>query len=248
MKNEVLSGRKDDSGPSALDRAVDRALSRQRAAYAREAGRLVEATLRLIRERGVLEPSVAAIVRAARLSNQAFYRHFRTKHELLVAVLDEGIRLLAAYLEERMAKATTPAQQVEEWLRGVLEQALHPRGAAATRPFAVRRSELAMHHPEEVARSEQQLTQPLIHALEAARAAGALPQVDPQRDGEALYHLALGWLEARLEEPTPARREDAERLVAFAMSGLRGMATRETPANLPHASLQAPPSGARSEP
>ena len=61
--------------------------------------------------------------------------------------------------------------------------------------------------------------------------------MDPARDGEALYHLALAWLEARLEEPEPARREDAERLVRFALAGLRGMAT-----------LQAPPGGARSEP
>ena len=208
---------------------MDRALSRQRAAYAREAGRLVQATLRLIRERGVLEPSVAAIVRAAGLSNQAFYRHFRTKHELLVAVLDEGIRLLATYLEQRMAAAATPAGQVEEWLRGVLEQALHPRGAAATRPFAVRRGELAVHHPEEVARSERQLTEPLRRALAAAGASGELPHVDPARDGEALYHLALAWLEARLEEPGPARREDAERRVAFAMAGLRGMGALQAP-------------------
>jgi AcrR family transcriptional regulator len=158
VKNEVLSQRNDGPNASVLNRAVDRALARQRAAYAREAGRLVQSTLRLIRERGVLEPSVAAIVRAAGLSNQAFYRHFRTKHELLVAVLDEGIRLLATYLEERMAAAATPAEQVEAWLRGVLEQALHPRGAAATRPFAVRRGELAVHHPEEVARSRKSHT------------------------------------------------------------------------------------------
>jgi AcrR family transcriptional regulator len=220
VKNEVLSRRNESS---ALSRAVERALARQRAAYEREAGRLVQATLRLIRERGVLEPSVAAIVRAAGLSNQAFYRHFRTKHELLVAVLDEGIRLLAVYLEQRMAAAATPAAQVEAWLRGVLEQALHPRGAAATRPFAVGRGQLGAHHAEEVARSEQQLTEPLRRALEASRRAGELPHVDPVRDAEALYHLALGWMEARLEEPAPARREDAERLVAFAMAGLRGV-------------------------
>ena len=234
MKSDVLSKLNPDSGPappsapanarSVLDRAVDRALARQRAAYARDAARLVQATLRLIRERGVLDPSVAAIVRAAGLSNQAFYSHFRTKHELLVAVLDEGIRLLATYLAQRMAAAATPAGQVEEWLRGVLEQALPPRGAAATRPFAVQRGELAVHYPEEVARSERQLREPLRRALEAARDSGELPRVDPLRDGEALYHLALGWMEARLEEPDPARREDAERLVAFALAGLRGVA------------------------
>jgi len=228
VKNEVLSRRNESREPgrprgSVLDRAVDRALSRQRAAYEREAGRLVAATLRLIRERGVLEPSVAAIVRAAGLSNQAFYRHFRTKHELLVAVLDEGIRLLAAYLEQRMAAATEPEAKVEAWLRGVLEQGLHPRGAAATRPFAVQRGELAVHHPEEVARSERQLREPLREALEAARAAGSLPHVDPARDAETLHHLAFAWLEARLAEGEPARRADADRLVAFALAGLRGV-------------------------
>jgi AcrR family transcriptional regulator len=219
MRNKVLSDR---NAPSALDRAVERALERQRAAYAREAGRLVNAALRLIRERGVLEPSVAAIVRAAGLSNQAFYRHFHSKHELLVAVLDEGIRRLAAYLDERMARAETPLEQVREWLRGVLEQALHPRGAEATRPFAVGRAELALHYPDEVARSERQLTGPLRAALEAAHAAGELPGVDPERDAEALYHLAMGFSEARLREGVPARREDAERLVAFAVRGLGG--------------------------
>jgi len=224
MRNKVLEAENVEPTPaSALGRAVERALAGQRAAYAREARLLVQATLRLIRERGVLEPSVAAIVRAAGLSNQAFYRHFRSKHELLVAVLDEGIRLLAAYLEQRMARAGSPSEQVREWLLGVCEQALSPRGAEATRPFAVGRSEIAARHPEEVARSERQLTEPLRRALEAARTAGELPGADPSRDTETLYHLAMGWLEARLEEATAARREDAERLVAFALAGLRGL-------------------------
>ena len=224
MRNKILVAESAISAPaSVLNRAVDRALERQRAAYAREASRLVKATLRLIQERGVLEPSVAAIVRAAGLSNQAFYRHFRSKHELLVAVLDEGIRMLAAYLEERMARAASPAEQVREWLRGVCEQALHPRGAEATRPFAVGRAEIAAHYPEEVARSERQLTEPLRRALEAARSAGELPGADPARDTETLYHLAMGWMEARLEGPAPARREDAERIVGFAMAGLHGV-------------------------
>ena len=243
MRNKVLrSENAEPAAASALDRAVDRALAHQRAAYAREALLLVQATLRLIRERGVLEPNVAAIVRAAGLSNQAFYRHFRSKHELLVAVLDEGIRLLAAYLEQRMARADAPSEQVREWLLGVCEQALSARGAEATRPFAVGRSEIAARHPEEVARSERQLTEPLRRALEAARGAGELPGVDPTRDTEMLYHLAMGWMEARLEEPSPARREDAERIVAFALAGLRGLPPR------PESCPQAPPaSAARSE-
>jgi AcrR family transcriptional regulator len=200
---------------------VDRALARQRDAYAAEADRLVQAALGLIRERGELEPPVAAIVRRARLSNQAFYRHFRSKHELLVAVLDHGIALLAEYLAARMAKAPSGAERVRAWLRGMLEQALHPRGAEATRPFVLARGRLARHYPEEVALSEQRLTALVRDAIAAAKQAGELPDADPAADAESLYHLAMGWLEARLASGEPADRAQAARVEAFAMAGLR---------------------------
>lgn len=207
--------------PRAVDAAVDRALERQRAAYAAEAERLVQATLALIRERGELEPPVAAIVKRARLSNQAFYRHFRSKHELLVAVLDHGIVLLEDYLRARMAAAATPSERVRAWLRGMLEQALNARGAEATRPFALARSQLARHHPQEVAASEQRLTALVREAIADAKRAGELRTADPEADAEALYHLAMGWLETRLVEEDPAERARARRLEAFAMAGLR---------------------------
>lgn len=201
--------------------AVERALERQRAAYAAEAERLVQAALALIRERSDLEPPVAAIVRRARLSNQAFYRHFQSKHELLVAVLDHGIALLAEYLAMRMAAAPSASERVRAWLRGMLEQALNSRGAEASRPFALARSQLARHYPEEVAASEQRLTALVRAAIADAKAAGELPGADPKADAEALYHLAMGWLASRLVDDDPAERAQAARLEAFAMAGLR---------------------------
>ena len=65
---------------------------------------------------------VSEIVRAAGLSNQAFYRHFRSKDELLVAVLDKGIRLLGSYLRHRMETAATPEQKIRRWLAGMLRR------------------------------------------------------------------------------------------------------------------------------
>lgn len=181
----------------------------------------MQATLALIRERGELEPPVAAIVRRARLSNQTFYRHFRSKHELLVAVLDHGIALLADYLEARMAAAPDPVERVRAWVRGMLAQALDVRGAEATRPFALARGRLARHYPDEVARSEQRLAALARRAIAEAKAAGDLPDAEPDADAEALYHLAMGWLEARLRSGEPAERRQASRLEAFAMAGLK---------------------------
>jgi AcrR family transcriptional regulator len=214
-----------------VDRAVDRALESQRTAYAAEAERLVQAALALIRERGALEPPVAAIVGRAKLSNQAFYRHFRSKHELLVAVLDHGIALLEEYLRDRMAAQPNASERIRAWLRGMLEQALNARGAEATRPFALARSQLARHFPEEVATSERRLSALAREAIAEAKRTGELPGADPDADAEALYHLAMGWLEARLLEKEPADRTQAKRLEAFAMAGLRASGSKNEQPN-----------------
>ncbi len=206
--------------PSAADRAVERSLAGRRAVVADEIERLVSATFGLIRRSGELEPRVSEIVHGAGLSNQAFYKHFRSKHELLVAVLDAGISQLASYLEHRMAEAAEPVEAVRAWIRGMLQQALDPEAAAATRPFALARGRLAERFPEEVALSERRLTEPLRAAIARGQADGRFPGADPAHDAEALYHLAMGWMQARLLEPRPVDAGSAARLERFALAGL----------------------------
>jgi AcrR family transcriptional regulator len=210
---------------SLAGRAVERALSERRSLYEDEVQRLVEAAFVLIERTGELEPRVSDIVREAGLSNQAFYRHFPSKHALLVAVLDAGVRMLASYLAHRMAQVESPTAQVREWMRGMLEQALDPAGSAATRPFVLARARLAETVPDEVAASEAQLTALVRDAIRAGVETGELPGADPERDAETLYHQAMGWLQARLAEAKPPERAAAERLVEFALHGLlRGAA------------------------
>jgi AcrR family transcriptional regulator len=206
---------------SIAERALHRSLETRQSAYAGEVRRLIDAAFRVMRESGSLDPRVEQIVRAAGLSNQAFYRHFRSKGELQLAVLDDGIRQLRDYLTQRMAAASTPEERVREWLRGMLAQALHPAGAEATRPFALARGRLAEQFPDEVEKSETQLAALVQVALEQAVAAGALPHADPRRDARALYDLALGWVHRALARPGRASARDAEALVAFATGGLR---------------------------
>ncbi len=203
-----------------VELTIDRSLEGVRSNAAGEVRSLVEAALVLIRREGEVEPKVSAIVKEAGLHNQAFYRHFRSKRELLMAVLDEGVRILASYVEHRMASAGGPADQIRAWIRGVLEQALSDTGAAATRPFVLARGRLTESFPAEVSRSERQLTALLLPALQAAVANGELPRVVPERDAEALHLLAMGWVQAQLLSPGTASREAAAHLEAFAMAGL----------------------------
>ncbi len=204
----------------AASAVVERSLASRRAAAEAEVGRLIEAALSVIQRTGQLEPRVGEIVREAGLHNQAFYRHFRSKHELLAAVLDHGIAVLASYVDHRMAAAETPSDRVEAWLSGVLEQALDPSGADATRPFALARGRLAEVCPDEVRESERRLTALLAHAIEAGRMSGDFLEADAEGDAELLYTLAMGFVERALAANATPSRDDAARLVDFALAGL----------------------------
>ena len=214
------------AGASAVGNAVDRSLARRRATAQDEVERLVAAAFRVIERTGHLEPKVSDILSDAGLSNQAFYRHFRGKHELLVTVLDDGIRRLAGYLDQRMSGVDDPVEAARAWIRGLAAQALDPTGARASRPFALARGRLAESFPTEVAESERLVAAPLRRALERGRASGRTPEVHPETESEALYHLMMGWVEARLVEGRRPSEAEVDALEAFALAGLTRGAQR----------------------
>ncbi len=220
MQNDVLDAEASSGGATRASRHVERTLAQRRATYADEVQRLVDASFALIRDSGRLEPRVGEIVKAAGLSNQAFYRHFRSKDELLLTVLDHGVRQLHEYLAHRMAKAVSPLAKIRAFIEGVLEQALQPEAARATRPFAGSRARLAELFPHEVARSERQLSALLADAIEAAIDQGELHDVSPQADAEHVYDLAMGWMQRQLCTGEVGSRDEARTLVRFALRGL----------------------------
>jgi len=202
-----------------IERAVAaRTLQERAAAYADEVRRLVDAAYAVMRRTESLDPRVSDIVQTAGLSNQAFYRHFRSKDELLVAVLDDGRRRLVETLERRMAKAAPGAAAVQAWVEGLLEQARNPEAAANTRPFAVNGARLAERYPDETASQREQVVAPLRAAVAAAGG-------DPERDADAIYHLTMAAAEDAIVRRRPPNREDVGHLVAFALRGIGAAAS-----------------------
>lgn len=201
--------------PSLTARAATRSLADRRVVYEHEVRALVDATYAVMRRTGSIEPRVSDIVRRAGLSNQTFYRHFRSKDELLLAVLDDGQRRLVEYLEHRMAGTHDPLQQVRRWIEGVMEQARNPDAAANTRPFALHASRLADQFPGETAHSRALLVRPLRDAITAAGG-------DTRRDTDAVYHVTMGSMhDALVRSEIPSKR-DVEHLVQFALGGIGG--------------------------
>jgi AcrR family transcriptional regulator len=120
IKNAIPTSPPDD----VAGRIVRRTLSKREDQYASEVRRLLDAALEVIRRCGTTSrPRVADIVAEAGLSNDAFYRHFRSKDDLVTAILEDGGERLRSYLGYQMAKEATPEGQVRRWVRGVLSQA-----------------------------------------------------------------------------------------------------------------------------
>ena len=99
-------------------RAAERSVAERQASYVREIERIVDATHRVMATSGSFDPPLRDILGESGLSTQAFYKHFRSKDELLLLMLDDGRRQLVSYLEHRMDKAGTPAGRIKAWIEG----------------------------------------------------------------------------------------------------------------------------------
>jgi AcrR family transcriptional regulator len=183
-----------------------RSLAERHETYAAEIRTLLDAALTVMRTNETIEPRVSDIVATAGLSNQAFYRHFRGKDELLVALLDDGRQRLLTTIERRMARADGPADQVRAWVEAVLAQARDPEAAAATRPFALNGDRLAVRFPAETQASRDRLVDPLRRIIGDA-------------DAVAIYHVAMGSVHDALIERRPPSRSEVEAIVTFALRG-----------------------------
>lgn len=125
-KNAILSEDSSSAGDSSdlAARIARRTLSPRSDSYTDEVRRLLDAALRLMRERGTSSrPRVSDIVAAAGVSNDVFYRHFPTKDALVAAILDDGTERLSGYLAHQMAKESEPQDAVRRFVEGVLSQA-----------------------------------------------------------------------------------------------------------------------------
>jgi len=204
------------------ERLVERSVATQRAQAADEVDRIVQATYRVIAAQGSVEPTVRDILAEAGLSTQAFYRHFASKDELLLLILDDGRRQLAGYLEHRMEKAAAkgPAAEVRAWIEGMVAQAADPDAATRTRPFVAGERRLAELFPDQQQASVAGLVGILAGAVQRGVDAGAFAVPDVEQAATYVYRLSTGVMEEHVLAGTAPRKGEVDGLVAFCLKAL----------------------------
>lgn len=209
-----------ESDQPLVDRAIARAVSDRRRSAARDIDRLVQATYRVAEREGSVDPKLRDILEEAGLSTDAFYRHFRSKDELLLVLLGDGRHRLAGYLVHQMDKAPDALGRIRAWITGVLAQAQDPGAAARTRPFLTSLSRLTERFPEEQELSVRSLIELLQTAIEAAIASGQVSSSDAHRDAAAIYRLTVSTMETYVLSGTKPAAADIDHVIGFCLRAL----------------------------
>ena len=215
-KNTILTNKNAipataDTDDDVSGRIARRTLAKREIEYVDEVRRLLDAALELMRAHGTSSrPRVADIVAAAGLSNDAFYRHFKSKDALVTAILEDGSERLRTYLVHQMAKESTPEGQVRRWVKGVLAQA--DAELAATSLAVLWNSGSA---DAGLSAGRHFASAPLATLLAAPFA--ALGSAAPELDAALAAHATLGLLSDcvwKQQEPT---RAEVDQVTAFCL-------------------------------
>ena len=207
--------------PSSAVRSAERAVEARYSVYLEEAQRLIQAGIDEIGEKGGVDPRVSDIVRRAGLSNKAFYRHFKSKEELLLAVLEEGLQRSRDDFDTHLAAASSPLERVRTWILRVAELAVDAESAATTRPLLVYQATLAENLGPQVRGNVDRIMAPLLEALTEAHGSGELPNIQPRQATDHVYHATWGWVHGRILACIQPSRQEAEALADFILRGLR---------------------------
>ena len=211
---------------TAFTRAAERPLAAARARSAEEVERLLAAAEAVLARGGYEQLRVDDVLAEADLSTRAFYRHFRGKTELFLALFDQEAERAGAHLDRKVTAAGDPEAGVRAWVVATLSLAYDPRLARRTRLFVVERHVIAREFPAEIERCVVAQRTPLEKAIAAGVADGRFPAADPAADALAIHHLCLGLVTDRLLGLGDVGRDRALALVTgFALQTLRSDGT-----------------------
>jgi AcrR family transcriptional regulator len=188
-------------------------------AGAQEVDALIAATWAVAARVGSIEPSVRDILIEAGLSTKAFYRHFRSKDDLLLETFREGTRILVEYLERRIAAHEEAVDRIGAWVHGYVRQAAPP-AASRTLPWSLGIGRLALQFPDDFDRNQSAIVAPLQREIAAAVAEGSCHTPDPGGDAWLIFGYTVDTVRRHLLRDTTPDRATVDRLVGFALRAL----------------------------
>jgi AcrR family transcriptional regulator len=178
---------------------------------------LLEAARSVLRVKGVSGMTVRDVLSQANLGTRAFYRHFASKDELVLAMFTGAAAQEAERLKRRMASATDPLAAVIAWIDGRLDLAFDRRVAANLQALSTEAQLRRRESPAELQVAYDMMLAPLIAQLRIGQERGLFTEVNPELDARSIHDVVWGVVEAHWSGFPQRRRETRDRVVRFCL-------------------------------
>ena len=116
--------------------------------------------------------TVQEIVERSKMSLRSFYQHFASKDELLLALLEEGIRVAIDRLRVQVNGHDDPVDRLRTFVTGLSRLTERDAGSNTNRAFTVYHLRLAESHPTEYTHAIAPQVDLLLEILVAGVATG----------------------------------------------------------------------------
>lgn len=196
------------------ERAAARSVETQRARAADEVGALIEAGLAVLRRDGAAGLTVAEVLREAGLSTRAFYRHFQSKDELVLAIYEQDSHRAQDRLRDRVRAARSSRAALDVWIDETLALGFDGRRARRTRVLAAEGARLQAEHPTEFHAIVRGVLTPLVGILRA------IPSPDPERDAHTIHAVTWQLVGAKLHGDGMSLDDARSHVARFCLPGL----------------------------
>lgn len=187
-----------------------------------ERSRIIEAAYRCLVDAGGGGLSVTGVLTAAGLSTRAFYRHFGSKDQLLLAMFRRDSDRVHAELTAAAGAAPTPPEALRAWIGGFL--ALTADSRRRRRVLVMSCGELmrTAGYAAERARMTEAHHTAIAAILERGRADGSLPWADPDADARTITAALTAAFQERMAAGPAAQDASAaaEQVTDFALRAL----------------------------
>src|SRR5262245_29204408 len=178
--------------------------------YRAEKQQIVRTAYELIQRDGSKETSVHDVLHAAGLSTRAFYRHFRSKDELVLEMYRVDCDRVNATLATAVASAPDPLAALEAWIDqnlAVVYDTRRLRHAVVLSSAEVSSAE-GFTDVKNAGLAAQRA--PLVELLRDGRDQGVFPHADPETDALAIQAVVGAHMRARLDrDPAALTRAEA---------------------------------------
>ena len=172
---------------------------------------LIDAGLSVLRRAGSEGFTVGDVLTEAHLSTRAFYRHFGSKDELVLAVYERESLASQKRMRDRMTASGSVRGALEVWIDETLALAFSPSRAKRTRPLAREGLRLEAQFPNEFARIVAGILDPLVAVLRL------VPTPTPEWDARTMHTITWSLVQSKLAGVDITREQAREHALRFCL-------------------------------